>query len=310
VQELEIIRTYDLTKRFDGLVAVDHVNLRIDEGEIFGFLGPNGSGKTTTIRMLCGLLTPTEGTARVVGYDIIKEPEKIKQRIGYMPQRFSLYEDLTVYENLDFFSRIYRVPIEKRSERIEEALKLTQLQDVQKQLAGTLSGGMKQRLALASALVHEPKLLFLDEPTAGVDPPLRRTFWSYFRELNRTGVSVFINTHYMDEAALCDRLGIIFNGRLIVADTPHNMKKTIMGGEVIAVTPSDVEKASAVLRTLEHIRKIEVKGNSVLLLVDDSAQALSEIPVALERNGIRTFEVRTVEPTLEDVFMKIVSKGG
>jgi len=221
-----LIITSNLTKRFGDFVAVDHINLDVKNGEIFGFLGPNASGKTTTVRMLSGLLTPSEGSATVAGYDVVKEPNKVKEHIGYMSQRFGLYEDLTVYENMDFFGGIYHIPSVERKKRIEETAELVKIDSVQNMLVGTISGGMKQRLALACALIHEPDLLLLDEPTAGVDPILRRVFWNYFRDLNKKGVTIFINTHYMDEAVLCDRLGLINSGKLIAVDTPTNLKNS------------------------------------------------------------------------------------
>ena len=221
-----MIITSNLTKRFGDFVAVDHINLDVKNGEIFGFLGPNASGKTTTVRMLSGLLTPSEGSATVAGYDVVKEPNKVKEHIGYMSQRFGLYEDLTVYENMDFFGGIYHIPSVERKKRIEETAELVKIDSVQNMLVGTISGGMKQRLALACALIHEPDLLLLDEPTAGVDPILRRVFWNYFRDLNKKGVTIFINTHYMDEAVLCDRLGLINSGKLIAVDTPTNLKNS------------------------------------------------------------------------------------
>jgi len=223
----------NLTKVYDGLIAVDRLNLQVRRGEIFGFLGPNGAGKTTAVRLLCGLLQPTEGTAIVEGYNIVEQPELLKESIGYMPQRFSLYDDLTVHENLSFYGSIYRVEQERLQDRIDDLLELVKLQQVRNQLAGALSGGMKQRLALACTLVHGPKLLFLDEPTAGVDPPLRRVFWGYFKELNKQGVTFFINTHYMDEAELCDRVGIISRGRLIAVDSPSGLKKSTPIREIL-----------------------------------------------------------------------------
>lgn len=222
-----LITTFNLSKKFGDFVAVDHLNLEIKEGEIFGFLGPNASGKTTTVRMLCGLLTPSEGSAIVAGYSVVEAPNKVKEHIGYMSQRFGLYDDLTVYENLDFFGGLYHIPRMKRGEQIQEILNLVKMSTSQKLLVGTLSGGMKQRLALACALIHEPDLLLLDEPTAGVDPILRRVFWEYFRDLKKRGVTLFINTHYMDEAMLCDRLGLINSGKLIAVDTPMNLKNSI-----------------------------------------------------------------------------------
>jgi ABC-2 type transport system ATP-binding protein len=300
-----LIRSINLTKRFGDLVAVDRLNLEVYEGEIFGFLGPNGAGKTTTIRMLCGLLTPTEGTATVMGYDIVQQPEKVKERVGYMPQKFSLYDDLTVYENLDFFSGIYRVPPDKRRERIKEVVELVQLESAERRLAGELSGGMKQRLSLACALVHEPKLLVLDEPTAGIDPPLRRAFWKYFRELNSRGVTLFINTHYMDEAGLCDRLGLIDKGKLVAVNTPRNLKRSSAGGELIEIVPSDIAKARLILEGLKFVRKIEARDRRVILLVEDAGSSIPEVTRVLKEHDVEVRSINVIEPTLEDVFITL-----
>jgi len=223
----EIILTSHLTKRFSDVLAVNHVDLRVDKGEIFGLLGPNGSGKTTMVRILCGLMMPSSGNATVAGFDVASHAEQVKANIGYMPQRFCLYEDHTVNENLEFFARIYGMRKNEVHARIPDILELVHLTDMRNRMAGTLSGGLKQRLALATALVHNPKLLFLDEPTAGVDPPLRRIFWNYFRQLNRQGITVFVNTHYMDEAAQCARLGILSEGSLVAVGSQEALRRKL-----------------------------------------------------------------------------------
>jgi len=305
-----LVETFNLTKRFGDLTAVDHLNLKIRRGEVFGFLGPNGAGKTTTIRMLCGLLTPSEGYAIVAGFDVTKFPEKVKERIGYMPQRFSLYDDLTLHENLDFFGGIYRIPAERRRARIRRVLEIVQLDDFENKLAGELSGGLKQRLALACSLVHEPELLILDEPTAGIDPTLRKAFWRYFRDLNKEGVTFFINTHYMDEAELCDRLGLINKGRLIALDTSKNLKKAMVGGELVELFPSEIDKAHSILKGFAKIRKIEVKEKRLLLYVEDAASSIPEITALLRENRVEVSNVQTIEPSLEDVFIELVKVGG
>jgi len=305
-----LVETFNLTKRFGDLTAVDHLNLKIRRGEVFGFLGPNGAGKTTTIRMLCGLLTPSEGYAIVAGFDVTKFAEKVKERIGYMPQRFSLYDDLTLHENLDFFGGIYRIPAERRRARIKRVLEIVQLEDFENKLAGELSGGLKQRLALACSLVHEPELLILDEPTAGIDPPLRKAFWRYFRDLNKEGVTLFINTHYMDEAELCDRLGLINKGRLIAVDTSKNLKKATLGGELVELIPSEVEKAHSILKSFAKIRRVEVKETRLLLYVEDAASSIPEITALLRENRVEVSSVQTIEPSLEDVFIELVKVGG
>lgn len=218
------IRCHELTKRFGDRTAVDRISLAIPQGTIFGFLGPNGSGKSTTIRMLCGVLTPTSGSGEVLGYDLLTEAEEIKQHIGYMSQKFSLYEELTAEENLSFYARIYGLSPERARRRKEELIALAGLAGREKQRAGSLSGGWKQRLALACALLHEPELLILDEPTAGVDPVSRRIFWDLIREFARRGVTVLVSTHYMDEAETCDQIGFIFFGKLLVTGTPGELK--------------------------------------------------------------------------------------
>ena len=215
----------DLVKVFGKFTAVDHVSLQIKKGEIFGFLGPNGAGKSTTMRMLCGILTPTSGKGRVGGFDLYRESEKIKQNIGYMSQKFSLYEDLTVEENIDFYSGIYRLPKNTGRQRKEWALQMAGLQHQRKSLTSTLAGGWKQRLALGCAILHEPSILFLDEPTSGLDPLSRRRFWSLIYGMAGRGITIFITTHYMDEAEYCDRLALIYRGKVIALGTPAELKK-------------------------------------------------------------------------------------
>lgn len=214
-----------LTKKFGNFTAVDNLSFDIPKGKIFGFLGPNGSGKSTTIRMICGVLNPTLGEGKVLGYDLIKDTEKIKQNIGYMSQKFSLYEDLTVEENLEFYGNIYMLPKKLLEERKKELIIMANLKGKEKSLAGTLSGGWKQRLALGCSLIHNPKLLILDEPTAGVDPVSRREFWHTITDLVKDGITVLVTTHYMDEASICDIIGFIYNSKLITIDTPENLYK-------------------------------------------------------------------------------------
>lgn len=221
------ISCQDLTKDFGKHRVVDHVTLSIPKGSIFGFLGPNGSGKSTTIRILCGLLAPTSGTGQVLGHDIINEPESIKQKIGYMSQKFSLYEDLTVSENLDFYAGIYGLSPKEAHSRKQELIGLADLAGREKQLAGTLSGGWKQRLALSCALLHQPELLILDEPTAGVDPVSRRIFWDIIQQMAKSGITVLVSTHYMDEAATCHSIGFIFFGRLLATGTPDELMQRL-----------------------------------------------------------------------------------
>ncbi|CCJ34116.1 ABC transporter ATP-binding protein [Caloramator australicus] len=220
------ISVKNLTKKFGNFTAVDNLSFNIPKGKIFGFLGPNGSGKSTTIRMICGVITPTSGSGKVLGYDLIKEAEKIKQNIGYMSQKFSLYEDLTVEENLDFYGSIYQIHKRDLELRKKELIEMAGLKGKENSLAGTLSGGWKQRLALGCALIHRPKLLVLDEPTAGVDPVSRREFWHLVSRLVKEGITALVTTHYMDEASICDIIGFIYNSKLITIDTPENLYKT------------------------------------------------------------------------------------
>ncbi len=214
-----------LTKKFGDFTAVDNLSFDIPKGKIFGFLGPNGSGKSTTIRMICGVLKPTVGEGKILGYDLLNDTEKIKQNIGYMSQKFSLYEDLTVEENLDFYGNIYMMTKERLEERKKDLIKMANLKGKEKSLAGTLSGGWKQRLALGCSLIHNPSLLILDEPTAGVDPVSRREFWHTITDLVKDGITVLVTTHYMDEASICDIIGFIYNSKLITIDTPENLYK-------------------------------------------------------------------------------------
>jgi len=226
------IHCEQLTKRFGDRVAVNQLTLTVPKGSIYGFLGPNGSGKSTTIRMLCGLLTPTTGTGTVLGLDVMTQSEEIKQRIGYMSQKFSLYEDLTVEENLDFYAGVYQLSAEKRRQRKAELIEMAGLLGREKQIAGSLSGGWKQRLALSCALLHKPELLILDEPTAGVDPVSRRIFWDVIHELADQGITVLVTTHYMDEAQTCDWIGFIFFGNLLVEGTPQELIEQRGGGNL------------------------------------------------------------------------------
>jgi ABC-2 type transport system ATP-binding protein len=306
----DAVRLSALTKKFGRLVAVDHIDLTVKTGEIFGFLGPNGAGKTTTVRILCGLMAPTSGGALVVGHDVVKEPEEVKQRIGYMPQAYGLYDDLTVEENIDFFGSIYRVPSDERRKRADEILQLVRLEEFRKQYAGQLSGGMKRRLSLAVTLIHNPELLILDEPTAGIDPPLRRAFWEYFRQLNKLGVTFFINTHYMDEAELCDRLVLINYGRVVAVGTPKELKRKAIGGERVELVTADSSKSSAILKGSEIVREINVSEGGIKLVVDEAATAIPKLTSLLRERGVEVLQVRQLQPSLEDVFITLVQQAG
>lgn len=306
----EIILTNGLTKRFGDVLAVNHVNLQVDTGEIFGLLGPNGSGKTTMVRMLCGLMSPSDGSAAVVGFDVASRPERVKANIGYMPQRFCLYEDHTVSENLDFFARIYGLGKDEARKRIAEILELVHLGETRDRLAGTLSGGTKQRLALACALVHRPRLLFLDEPTAGIDPQLRRVFWNHFRKLNQQGITVFVNTHYMDEASQCDRLGIMREGSLVALGTQEALRRRVTRGEGVDVLCADAEAAKLMLRAQTYVFSAVIEDRWLRLVVDNAGVAIPKIIIVLERSNLTVHDVRIRELTLEDVFFGLTQVGG
>ena len=243
----------DIEKRFGSFVAVNKVSFDVAKGEIFGFLGPNGAGKSTTIRMLCGILAPTAGTGTVAGFDVLSEAEKIKAHIGYMSQKFSLYEDLTVEENIDFYSGIYRIPREKKAARKEWVIEMADLNERRHSRTGILSGGWKQRLALGCAVLHEPPIIFLDEPTSGVDPISRRKFWDLIYELSGKGVTVFVTTHYMDEAEYCDRLGLIYRGALIALGTPEALKTDFMQEDVLEEKGFPIQRLERIIPSLEDV---------------------------------------------------------
>jgi len=288
-----------LTKRFGSKVVVDHFSMQVPRGQIYGFLGPNGSGKTTTIRMICGLLTPDEGRGIVLGLDIARDSEAIKRQVGYMTQRFSLYEDLSIGENLDFIARMYEV--DERKRRVREALERLGLSARKGQLAGTLSGGWKQRLALAACLIHEPKLLLLDEPTAGVDPAARREFWDHIHELAHSGITVLVSTHYMDEAERCHAIAYIAYGKLLA----HGTIAEVIAAAGLAtweVEGENVMEVAAELRDKPGVEMVAPFGNTLHVTGTD-AGALAAAVKAVRRDGIR---VTQVDPTLEDVFIHLM----
>ena len=302
----DIIEAVDVTKKFGDFVAVNNLNFQVVRGEILGLLGPNGAGKTTTVRMIACLLKPTSGKIFVDGYDTVKEPEKVKQEIGYMPQRFSLYEDLTVMENLGFYGKIYGLSSMEHERRARELLEFVNLSRFRNRLAGKLSGGMKQRLLLACALLHEPELLILDEPTAGVDPPLRRRFWEYFRELNKKGITLLITTHYMDEAENCARIGIMNNGNLIKLGSPMELRRSIYGGDVIELhVKTSIDKVKALLSGNHEILRIIPSGDNFLIVVKNSEKSLPAVVESLRREDVNVLSARVVNLSLEDVFIKL-----
>jgi ABC-2 type transport system ATP-binding protein len=293
-----------LERRFGELVAVRDVSLTIDRGEVFGVLGPNGAGKSTTIRMLCGLLDPSSGKAMVVGHDVAKDPEAVKARIGYMTQRFSLYEDLSVVENLDFYAAVYGVPRSRRRARVDTVVETTGLGDRRKQIAGTLSGGWKQRLALACATIHEPPLLFLDEPTAGVDPVSRRAFWERIHAIAHEGTTIVVTTHYMDEAERCHRLAFIFRGTVLDVGTPEEVVER-RKLDVVEVEVDDPAKATA---ALEADRGIEECGHfgRVLRVSTRGREAVPYVTEVLERAGVGVHTMTPGRANVEDAFVSMV----
>jgi ABC-type multidrug transport system ATPase subunit len=304
---MAVVETKDLTRKFGDFVAVDKINFTVDEGSIFGFLGPNGSGKSTVIRMLCGLLRPSDGSATVLGHDVATEVEAVKRNIGYMSQQFSLYGDLTVMENLRFYSRIYGIPRRQMRERMEEVIEIVGIGNYRRRLARHLSGGWKQRLALACALVHKPRLLFLDEPTAGIDPVARRELWNLLFDLSGQGVTFFVTTHYMDEAERCSHIGYIYFSKLIILGSPQELK------QMPEVTPEGAirlelrcERLSAAMRYLSglpFVRDATIFGDSLHVLVDTtSAPYLID---ELEAGGYGGASAVTIPPTLEDVFVTL-----
>src|SRR5579862_1181408 len=284
--EQNAVETHDLVKTFGTFVAVDHVNLDVQRGEIFGFLGPNGAGKSTTIRMLCGLLKPTSGSATVGGLDIATQSEAIKQNIGYMSQRFSLYDDLTVDENINFFSGIYSVPRERRGDRKDYVLRMADLTERRNSLTALLSGGWKQRLALGCAILHEPPILFLDEPTSGVDPIARRTFWDLIYQLSASGHTIFVSTHYMDEAEYCHRLALMYRGKVIALGTPGELKQSLSSHNLFHLEVSDLLGAMTTLERVPGLSEIAVFGGGLHVTAADAGRAVPEIRSALEQAGI------------------------
>jgi ABC-2 type transport system ATP-binding protein len=298
-----------LSKRFGGFTAVDGITFSVPRGEIFGFLGPNGAGKSTTIRMLCGILAPTAGRGAVAGFDVVREPERIKTAIGYMSQRFSLYEDLTVDENVAFYAGIYGVEGERFSARRAWILAMAGLEGRSGSLARELSVGWKQRLALGCAVVHEPRILFLDEPTSGVDPRSRRSFWELIYAVAGEGVTVFVTTHAMDEAEHCDRLGMIYGGRLVALGSPRELKERHVAGVLLEVRAEPLMRALEAAGAAPGVLEAAVFGAGLHVTVADGAAAAA-LAGALEAAGVRVAGVAPIAPTLEDVFVSLVEGAG
>jgi ABC-2 type transport system ATP-binding protein len=296
----------DMERRFGSFIAVNRVSFEVPQGEIFGFLGPNGAGKSTTIRMLCGILAPSGGSGTVAGFDILTQAEKIKAHIGYMSQKFSLYEDLTVEENIDFYGGIYRIPAEKRTKRKEWAIGMAGLNEHRRSKTAILSAGWKQRLALGCAILHEPPIIFLDEPTSGVDPISRRQFWELIYELSGRGVTVFVTTHYMEEAEYCDRLGLIYRGELIASGTPEALKTELMQEDLLEVLCERPQEAMADIEKMSGVKEVALFGKGLHVVVQDAAQAIKAVGKGLEERAYRVERIEQIVPSLEDVFVSLI----
>jgi ABC-2 type transport system ATP-binding protein len=297
----EVIAVTNLTKKFGDFLAVDHISFSVNAGEVVGYLGPNGSGKTTTIRMLLGLLTPTDGQARVLGFDSARQSEQVRQHSGYMSQKFALYQELTVSENLAFYAGVYGI---RDQARLEQVLALTGLSDHARERVSNLSTGWKQRLALGTAIVHRPKLLFLDEPTSGVDPTARRAFWDLIYEVVAQGVTALVTTHYMDEAEYCGRVGIMRNGKLLALETPSVLKETALPGLAWDITATPVLAALDALEHCECVSRAGLAGDHLRAITPANISA-DFLQARLAEKGIREVQIEQVTPTLEDVFLAL-----
>jgi ABC-2 type transport system ATP-binding protein len=302
-----VIEAHDLTKRFKDVVSVDRLNLAVHRGEIFGLLGPDGAGKTTTIRMLCTIMDPTGGSARVIGFDTVKGREKIKRHIGYMAQQFALYGDLTVLENMILFADVFQVGRQEREARIARLLAFARLTEFSGRRAAHLSGGMQKKLALACTLVHAPEIIFLDEPTTGVDPVSRREFWDILTELHLSGVTIFISTPYMDEAERCTRVGLMFEGNIVVCGRPEEIKG-LVEGELLELWPDRLWEAIPIVEKVPGVLEAQTYGGMLRVFVDDAARRAPVIREALVRAEILVRGLRHVRPRMEEAFISLISK--
>jgi len=302
-----IICTENLTKRFGRLTAVERLNLTVARGEIFGLIGPDGAGKTTTIRLLSAIMVPTEGRATVAGFDTVKQAEEIRRLIGYMPQRFSLYGDLTVMENLSFFADIFGVRGRERRERIDQLLRFARLTKFRQRRAAHLSGGMQKKLALACTLIHKPQVLFLDEPTTGVDPISRREFWDILSELHLEGVTLLVSTPYMDEAERCTRVGLMFEGQLMVCDRPERIRE-LVPGELLALHTLQLGRAHELLMDLPGVLEVQTYGDLLHIFVDCAEARQPEIEARLAEARIPITGLRRTRPRMEEAFISLIRK--
>jgi len=303
-----VVEVESMVKTFGSFVAVDHISFKVEAGQIFGFLGPNGSGKSTTIRMLCGILMPKSGKALVYGFDVIREPERVKEKIGYMSQKFSLYDDLTVKENIRFYSGLYRIPKEKKEERARWVINMAGLSERENSLTRELSGGWKQRLALGCSILHEPPILFLDEPTSGVDPVSRRNFWKLINTLSDKGVTVFVTTHYMEEAEYCDTLALIYRGRIVAQGSPGILKAEAMPEDVYELECGDPMAAMEALKGVKGIREVALFGKLLHIMVERDLAVSDEVKQTLETHHISLKGYSKSMPSLEDVFVALVKE--
>ncbi|MCU7495255.1 MAG: ATP-binding cassette domain-containing protein [Ignavibacteria bacterium] len=303
------IEVKNLTKKFGKFVSVDGISFNVSEGEIFGFLGANGAGKSTTIRMLCGILEPSGGDAIVGGYSIVRDPDKVKTQIGYMSQKFSLYNDLTVEENINFFGGIYGLYNSKLQERKEWVLKVAGLEGREKTITGSLPGGIKQRLALGTAVIHEPKIVFLDEPTSGVDPISRRNFWDLINELSARGITVFVTTHYLEEAEFCNNIILINAGKLVAEGSSKELKTNYLKNTILEIECEHTVQAMELLEKENFVDEVSIFGNNMHIAVNDKYTGEEEIKRILsEKNSIRVKRIDRIVPTLEDVFIHLLDK--
>ena len=301
-----VVSVESLEKKFGEFTAVNRINFEVKQGEIFGFLGPNGAGKSTTIRMLCGIIPPTSGTGKVGGFDIIKEQHKIKEHIGYMSQKFSLYNDLTIEENINFYSGIYKIPQKEKKERLETTIRTAGLTGMESNLTATLASGFKQRLALGCALIHKPRIIFLDEPTSGVDPITRSNFWNIIKGLAREGVTVFVTTHYMDEAENCNRMVLIYHGTIIAGGSPEEMKTKCMKNEVLEITMDDAQSWLDRVTKIEGVKEAALFGADIHAVAYDSVKSIPAIKEFLQKEKATGVSVNKISPTLEDVFVSSI----
>jgi ABC-2 type transport system ATP-binding protein len=303
-----VIEAHDLLKKFGDFIAVDHVNFTVARGEVVGYLGPNGSGKTTTMRMLLGLLRPSGGSATVLGFDVDRDAERIRPLVGYMSQKFALYEDLTVHENLVFYAGVYGMKASDYRPRVKDVIELIGLTGREAERAGALAGGWRQRLALGIAIVHQPQLLFLDEPTSGVDPEARRAFWDLIYTLAEGGATIFVSTHYMDEAEHCGRLGIMNRGQLLALDSPSALKRSVIKGDAWNIIAQPLIPVLDALTTMSGVEHAGLLGDHLHAITASNAYTAAALRAALAERGFNAVQVEHAEVTLEDVFTELAGR--